>query len=245
MDCDNDIWVTRMKCTPTLHWTISSCTWDETNMENCTETPDQNVTALSVDGLNKLTGYIVAAAVSTWIEGNEAYGTSVVPLPFVYWPDATGPGQWRAPGLNEYRNFVGAFAKGIATATTVGYYGTVQVPTTGKSERLVYVARIYIVGIIFVILAAVVTLSTLDILYLVVRRSPLRKASFITLAAAVQSSWWNKVLRGGSSVSQAGLRKSLVGRQAVMFGEELGSDPPRIGLVPEAGRINKAKDYPE
>ncbi|KAK5446673.1 hypothetical protein LTS15_009605 [Exophiala xenobiotica] len=241
-DVDN-IWVTRTKCTPTLQWTVSSCTWDGASMANCNQTLNQNVPALSVDGLNKLSGYMVASLMSAYIEANQAYGTSLVSLPLVYWPDATGPGQWRAPGLNDYWNFLGAFAKGIATATTVGYYGTAKVPTMGKPERLVYIARVYIMGSVLAILAAVVLVSTLDILYMIVTRSPLRKASFVTVAAAVRSNWWNEVLQGRSSMSHDQLRKSPVGQQAVTFGEELQTEPPRIGLAPEAGKIEQNKHY--
>lgn len=235
IDNGYDIWMTRMKCTPTIEWKIGSCTWDGNNMRNFTETPGKNVTALSVDGLDKLSGYMVTSAFSAYLDSNQAYGTSVTSLPFVYWPDSTGQGQWQAPGLPQYKSYFSAIASGIATATTMGYYGTVEVPTTGEPVRQVYIARMYIVAIVFVILAAVVTASVLDIVYMKVRRSPFQKVSFVTIVAAVQNSWWRGLLPGQSYMSQAQLRESPLGNQKVKYREEMQNDPLRIGLVPLGG----------
>lgn len=189
-------------------------------MGNCTETPGKNITALSVDGLNKLSGYMVATAVSAYIEYQQAYGTEVVSLPFVYWPDATGANQWQAPGLTQYHNFFGVVAQGITTATTVGYYGTAEVPTTGEPQRLVYISRMYIVAIMFVIFFTVAVISLLDVAHMIAARHPLHSASFITIASSVQNSWWSELLRGRSSVSRAELRKSRLGDEYLMFGED-------------------------
>ena len=55
IDDNNGIWVSRVKCTPSFSWLVSSCTWNGNEMEACAATPGENVTALSTDGLNKLT----------------------------------------------------------------------------------------------------------------------------------------------------------------------------------------------
>ena len=164
-------------------------------------------------------------------------------LPFVYWPDATGSNQWQAPGKTHYDNFWGAVARSIATASTVGYYGTVTVPTTGETPREVYVARTYIVGIVLAMLMVTVAVAILDIIGLWIRRIPLQRASFLTIVAATRNTWWTDWLRGGSAAVQARSKKSELADQRIMFGEESDHVPERVGLVPKVRPIQRGKIY--
>lgn len=234
-----DVWVSRVKCTPRISWTVGSCEWDGTAMSKCSETPGRNVTALSVEGLNKLSGYMTAGLWAIYSQENVSFGTTIVSLPILYWPEATNSARsFRAPSLAEYEKMFGVIASSIAKSTSMGYYGTAEVPTTGEPARRVYIGRLYVVAIVLLILIFVTSLGCADLFYFRSHRLPFRKASFLTTAIATRGRWWDEGLDGNYALSQSQLRQSHLGQQYVRFGEDI-SHPGRINFSPiiqQAGR---------
>lgn len=50
----SNYWVSRVKCTPTFTWNVSSCSWDGSSMTDCAPTPGANTLWLDTVGLNFL-----------------------------------------------------------------------------------------------------------------------------------------------------------------------------------------------
>jgi hypothetical protein len=104
--------------------------------------------------------YLVAAYEAT------ALGMFVRTLPLLYWSYGNKNRSTTsicAPGLKDYNNFFGAVAQSLITLATSGYYGTAMVPTVGQPETAVYIMRLYILAIVFLLLLSVAALSITDL----------------------------------------------------------------------------------
>jgi len=236
----NSTCVSRIKCTPSLTWDIYSCIWNETSMQNCERTPGKNVTELDIEGLNYLTGQMTAV---TWVLAHQAesvFDIDMLTAPFIYWPGANQTHQLRVPSLQNYRSLLGIVANSISIATTADFYGTAEVPTVGAPEREVYVVRVYMVAIVFIILLAVSGLGVAHLIMLWRKRLPYRKASFLTIASATRGTWWDRELSGTSAMPENRLR-AWNGR-SVMFGVDV-NNPSYVGLAPTVREIEEDKRY--
>ncbi|KAF4624274.1 hypothetical protein G7Y89_g13899 [Cudoniella acicularis] len=209
---------------------------------DCERTPGQNVTRLDTEGLDYLTGQMTAVP---WLISNQSdsvFNMGILTAPLVYWPGANNSHQLRVPALQNYTNLFGVVAQSIAIATTAGYYGTVEVPTVGTPEREVYIARTYMIAIVFLPLLAVSCFGTAHLVQLSINRLPFRKASFLTIASATKGLWWDRELSGTSAMPESRLRRRY-GR-SVMFGvnvKESGSG--HVGLAPVVREIEEEGRY--
>jgi hypothetical protein len=239
------VWISRAKCTPSIQWHVSSCWWNGTVMGNCTDTPNANTTALDNEGLDALQDYMTAVAWSLYMgphNGDGAaylFGLPSYQLPLNYYA-GTGDHQYRAPSLEDYGNFFGLIMRSIQSVTTAGYFGTAQVPTWGTTPQTVYIARMYILGLVLVIFLAVTLAGMAEFLFNKVKQLPYRKTSFLTIAGAVRGPWWDQQMYGKCAVDESGLRKTnTVG---LMFGADAAC-PEHIGLAPQVYPIQKNKVY--
>lgn len=229
---DSDNWISRVKCTPQLSWHISNCINAGPSLwANCINLPKSGI-ALSTEGLDKISGYMTSTAVLLYIQKETDSYTSGIgsfSVPFLSDPKQKSV---RAPTTSDYTKFFGVIASSIATTTTAGWYGTAEVETIGRPLKQVYIARIWIIVPVTVTLVLVVVLSFVDLFHTVHKQLPLRKASFLTIASAVRGEWWESIMAGRGVDSQHDMKKSALGKDKVMFGEDK-TDSERIVFEPK------------
>jgi hypothetical protein len=166
------LWISRVKCAPTMTWHLSSCTASSGTMTNCTETPAANITALDIVALDALSEYLTAVPWLFYLKDDYTFRMTLEPF-------------YVMPTTAHYARIIGICAESIAAVATAGYFGTATVPTAGEPSRAVYVVRVYILFILLGLLALVLGLSVADIVYSRIKRLPWRKATFLTIAYAV------------------------------------------------------------
>jgi hypothetical protein len=245
LDYVNTTWVSRVKCKPSLKWLVSSCLWNGTIMTSCVSTPGQNTTALDVNGLDMLEGYMSA---TLWKIYNESigplaeyvFGNSIISISLTNYADAKVSYEYRIPSIGDYTNLYGLVAQSITAVTSNGYYGTAVTPTIGQTPKLVYVMRMYILAIVVVIFSAVPLITILDLIYHSRRQMPLRRASFLTIANAVRGPWWDRELFGGCCMDQEDLRKRHW--KKVMYGVD-GVTTQHVGLAVNVYEIETGATY--
>jgi hypothetical protein len=236
----NGTWISLVKCTPSIQWSVSSCLWNGTAMTSCYATPDKNTTALDMDGLDLLSGYMSAVVWAIQLGDEFVFRNQMIDAILVDYPGRAGH-QHKAPALSDYDNLYGAVAESIATITTIGYYGTATVPTIGQPSKPVYIVRIYILAILVAVFVTVTLVCVLDLVYHVMNHIPLRPATFLTIANAVRGPWWDRELFGGCAMDVDALRKKH--RTRVMFGVDIHASQ-HVGLATSVSEIdNKAKYY--
>lgn len=114
---------------------------------------------------------------------------------------------YNALSITQYENILGAVAQSIAAIASAGYYGTAVIPMVGEAPKEVYIARVYIMWIVLLILVAVIAFSVADIVYCLVHHLPFRRTTFLTIANAVRGPWWDQELHGGCVLRDARLRR--------------------------------------
>lgn len=177
--------------------------------------------------------FLVASDLTT------ALGMTISSLPLLYWSEGNTNDNTtliRAPGLEDYTNIFGVAAQSLVSTATSGAYGTATVPTVGQPETAVYIARLYMLAIVFLLLLAVAALSIADLVVSRWQKLPFLKADFLAIASAVRGPWWDQELYGGVDI--AGRRPW----RFVMFGEDP-SAPGRVGLAPAARPIRSNAWY--
>ncbi|KAF2467614.1 uncharacterized protein BDR25DRAFT_344728 [Lindgomyces ingoldianus] len=227
LDLDGDTWISRVKCTPILKWQISSCTFNETVFQNCTETPNSNTTALDVVGLDALEGYMTAVPWSLYNAYDMFTGMTLSQL-------------YNALSIDQYESILSSLATGIVAIASAGYFGTATVPTVGEPPRDVYIARLPIVAIILVILISVVVSTWAEITYCRYYGLPFRRTTFLTIANAVRGQWWDEELHGGCVLRDKQLRRG--GKTVVQFGVDA-ANVTHVGLAPQVFPIQREKTY--
>jgi hypothetical protein len=247
IEVKNGVWISRVKCTPSLQWEVSSCTWGGKAMGNCVATPNQNTTILDTLGLDSLAWYMTGTPRSLYDEGNYIFGLPAISTGLLYDLDNTDDHQARAPSLNDYANVYGLIAQSIAAISTSGYYGTATVPTEGQAPKPVYIVRTYILALVVIMLSSVTALSISNIIYHHLNHLPWRKSSFLTIANAVRGPWWDQAMYGSCALGTKELRRRHKGQ--VMFGvdpantQHIGFGPTVQGIYRDAvyyGKKNSA-----
>jgi hypothetical protein len=146
---DNGVWISRVKCTPTMLWRLASCTWDGTFMRNCNSSPNHNATALDTIGLNALATYQNAIGWKLYNDGDAL----VTNAPWPGYPPTTA----------HFDTINGFAALAIALTASQIEFGTAVVRTVGEPAREVYVVRMNVLGVVFLMLLAALSLSMADI----------------------------------------------------------------------------------
>jgi hypothetical protein len=223
---DNGVWISRVKCNPSMTWRVAACTWDGTFMRNCTAAPGQNSTELDTTALNTLTKYMDAVP---W----RLYATQdilITRIPFTGF----------SPTVAHFNILNGIIGLSLATVSSMGSWGTATVQVIGQPPRQAYIARIEVLIIAVCVLASVALFTLADIVFNIITAVPFRKVTFLTIASAVRGSWWDSKMNGGCVLSSHHLRHSLEGD--VMFGVDL-DNCGHVGLAPETGPIDKESVY--
>jgi hypothetical protein len=222
----NGTWIQRTKCQATFAWDISSCVWDGDEMVQCIKTPGANTTELDTVGLDALGGYMNAVL---WHLYNNRESILI------------NPHQVFALRAQDMYTLVGLATVSITCLTTAGYWGTATVPSLGQPAGFVYVARMPVLVTVAVLLTLVVLFVVGDLVTIIyVRKLPIRKISFLTVATAVRGSWWDEELHGRCTLAKSRLRNQTASR--VMFGVDA-DNPKHIGLAPIVMPIEDADVY--
>lgn len=165
-------WVSRVKCTPTMAWHVSSCIANDDSMVNCTNTPGKNTTGLDTVALDALSEYMTAVPWLLYLKNDYIFRMTLEPF-------------YIMPTVEHYDSLLGVLAQAISSITTAGYFGTATVQSVGEPPKPVYVVRTYILFILLGLLYMVVILSVADLTYNSMQRLPFRKATFLAIAYAV------------------------------------------------------------
>lgn len=209
-------WVSRVKCTPTMTWQVSSCIANGDSMFNCTDTPGKNTTGLDTVALDALSGYMTAVPWLLYLKNDYIFRMTLEPF-------------YIMPTVEHYDSLLGVLAEAIASVTTAGYFGTATVPTIGESPKPVYVVRMYILFILLSLLYIAILLSVADLVYNSRKRLPFRKATFLTIAYAVHG----RGLKEGEDCGCVKSRKELKADNKMMlqYGIDV-KDRFHVGLAP-------------
>lgn len=236
----NGTWISLVKCSPSLNWSVFSCTWNGTYMTDCHPNPNANTTALDIQGLAALDGYISAAVWSLYIGDEYFFGMRVLEGPLMENGKSTSDHQLRTLTLSDYDNIYGLVAQSIATIASSGSYGSAVVTTIGEPVKSVYVVRTYILAIVVAIFCTVTLLSIADIAMHLLTQRPIRRATLLAIANAMRGPWWDKELFGGCVMEERALRR----RHAihVMFGVDA-MNYNHVGLVPRVFDVVKGDRY--
>jgi len=240
LDFSNGVWISRVKCTPSMQWEVSSCVWNGSAMGNCNATPDANTTELDTKGLDDVNWYITGTLLGLYQEGHVVLALPSVGAGLMYNLNSTSDFQYRAPSMQDYDALYGLVAQSINSITTNGYYGTAIVPTEGHPAKPVYIVRTYILALAVIMLGLASALSILNLFYHHWNHLPWRKVSFLTIANAVRGPWWDQTLYGSCALDQDELRRRH--QMKVMFGVDH-ANPYHINFAPEVQRIEKGATY--
>lgn len=211
---DQGIWVVRVSCRPTMTWRIATCTWDGSFMRNCTG-PGENVTALDTNGLNAMSEYMTAVQWQLYNGGNMFYVNS--PFPGI------------VPTLENFEGVTGVIAYSIVAVASNPAFGTARVDTVGEPLKVVYVIRLDVLAVVVAMLVLAAAIAVGNMVHDVVKRIPLRKATFFAVAGAVRGPWWDELLRPGGEMN--GKRLSYVGSRRVRLVADEGGGG-YLALVP-------------
>lgn len=220
------VWISRAKCKPSLNWEVSSCTWTGSMMDDCVNAPGTNTTELDIQGLDAWPGYMTAIF---W--GEEAKQSPLFVQAY----------QVFAYTYLDYNVICGINALAISQITTAGYFGTAMVPTTGQAAAPVYIVRLPVLICVIFLLVLVVTLISTDLILASRRHVPMRRVSFLTIAAAVRGRWWDDELYGRCTIGRSRLRGRSTDAM-VQFGVDA-DNPEHIGLAPKVMPIEKDEIY--
>jgi hypothetical protein len=236
----NDTWISIVKCTPRIAWSVSSCIWNGTLMTSCLPTPGANTTTIDTAGLNLVLGWFTQALRNV-IEQERITNTPQVSILGVNEVEVALTHGPRAPGINDHDKLYGLVAHGISQLTTAGYYSTVEITSFGGLPSRVYVVRLYILALVLAAFFVVFLLSSADIAWHKLRRLPIRKGTFLNIANAVRGGWWDAELYGCCAMNEKDAKETLKGA-GVMFGVDRAS-LNHIGLAPSVDQIDPERYY--
>jgi hypothetical protein len=248
---ENGSWISRVACTPTWKWEVSSCLFSNGLMTDCFATPGANTTELDDDGLNAMHYYFAGVPVSLSIAGSYTYGLKTVQTALMFDPQATDNHQYRAPLISDYDKMYGLVAQSLATVASAGYYGVAEVPAVGSKPKPVYLVRTYILAIVVTILVLTPLLATALMFYtLFVLHAPLRRTTFLTISNAVRGAWWDLALWGTCLMSPSDARHAFRGIK-VMFGAtvdvdingQIGNPSQHVGLALHVAPVHHDRRY--
>jgi hypothetical protein len=221
---DNEVWIARTWCRPTLRWSISTCTWDGSFMRNCTneKTTGHNASSLDTVGLDALTEYMSAVLWKHYSDGEMLFTWDPFPS--------------YAPTTEHIESLHGVLAMSIVNVASMTSWGTVEVQTVGEPMRQVYIVRVYVLFIVAGLLLSVTLLAAADVMLDAAAQRPFQKTSFLSIARAVRGDWWDETL-GGKDGKLAEYGKDY-GHDKVIFASDL--DDPRQGrLIPECDILSR------
>lgn len=248
---ENGSWISRVACTPTWKWEVSSCLFSNGTMTDCFATPGANTTELDSVGLDAMRYYFAGVPVSIELAGDYTYGLKTVQTALMFDPRATNTHQYRAPLKSDYDNMYGLVAQSLATVASAGYYGVAEVPATGSRPKPVYLVRTYILAIVVTILVLTPLLSaTLMVYTLFALHTPLRRTTFLTISNAVRGAWWDMALWGTCLMSPGEARLAVRGHK-VMFGTtvdvdvngRVGNPSQHVGLALHVAPVHHDRRY--
>ena len=241
-------WISRVKCTPTLDWQISSCTWRNGSATECSDLPNGNTTALDSCGLDALTYYM--RGVPHYLDyestqedtGSILLGLRALTAILMYDPTSSDSGGvFKVPSLSDFDSLYGIIAESMAIISTNGFYGVAEVSTIDLAPRPVYIIRTYILGVFMTLVILVLVVTLWELLSNIKEHLPLRRATFLTIANAVRGRWWDDTLRGGCVLPPSELLEKHQ-KQRVMFGVDI-EHPEHVGLAPEVSTIQVDQHY--
>jgi hypothetical protein len=237
----NGSWISRVACTPTFDWEVSSCLWTNASMTDCYATPGANTTALDNIGLGALKYYLSDIPLYIYQGGSYTYGLETLQTALMFNPQGTSNHQYRAPVLADYNNMYGLIAQSIVSVTTSGYYGAAEVPSTGSAPKPVYLVRTYVLAVVVAILVLSPLLTTAILLRNLTHRIPLRMATFLTIANAVRGPRWDAALLVGCLMSPRELRYRHRGFR-VRYGVDEQA-PNHVGFAQEVSTVQSEALY--
>jgi hypothetical protein len=185
---DSGIWIARVKCTPTIVWQVSSCTWNGQFMEKCTPSPDKNVTDLDTIGLDALHEYINAVPWSLLRDEAAIFFAN----PF--------PGY--SPSASHFEILAGMIAQSVVTSASRVEWGTRLIRTVGEPAKVVYMVRVQFAVIVFLMVFLATLMACADYFSSVLTKTPFRKTTFLSVAGAVRGPFWDDELGSRSQPRQ-------------------------------------------
>jgi hypothetical protein len=241
VEVNNGSWISRVACTPTFDWTVSSCLWKDGSMTDCHVTPGANVTLLDNVALDALKYYLSDIPLYLYEQDSYTYGLETLQSALMFDPKETSDHQYRVPVLADYNNMYGLIAQSIASVTTSGYNGAAEVCTIGSTPRPVYLVRTYVLAIVVAILVLSPLFTFAILFWNLTNRIPLRSASFLTIANAVRGPRWDAALYGGCLMSPWELRHKYRG-WSVMYGVDEQA-PNHVGFAQEVSPVRNEELY--
>jgi hypothetical protein len=230
IDVDTKVWISRVACTPTLEWEVSSFIWRNSSMTEYQPAPSSNTTVLDTEGLGLLSDYMSAVLLQAMPFA--ALDMQILSTALMFDSKSSGVFKYQAPLLSDFDGMYGLVAESIVSVITSGYYGVAEVPTVGSEPKPAYFVSTYILAIVVAILV-LVPASTEDILlWNRWKRVPIRRASLLTVANATHGAWWDEILHGGCVMSASQLRKEHSGLK-VMYGVDVNM-PGHVGFAEES-----------
>lgn len=236
----NGTWISIVKCTPRIAWSISSCIWNGTIMSDFLPPSGANTTTIDTAGLNLVLGWFTQALRNVVIQDRltntpqvSIFGANEVQVALTRGP--------RAPGITDHVKLYGLVAHGISQLTTAGYYSTVEIISFGGVPSKVYVVRLYILAFVLAGFLIVLLLGSMDLAWHKLRRLPTRKGTFLSVANAVRGGWWDAELDGSCAMNEKDMKEALTGAE-VMFGVDR-ARPDHIGLAPRVNQIDLERHY--
>ena len=223
-------------------------------MADCYAAPSTNTTALDDLGLEALVMYLsaVPVIVSNPYEYDPPCIFRLYPSIFGLDPLSTAllfdhheshesGNTYRVPFLPDFDNMYGTVARSLATISTSGYYGVMQVPTTESTPQPAYLVRTWVLAVVVALLILSPLLTSIVLLKYVFRDIPLRRATFLTIANAVRGSRWDELLSGGCVMSETELRREHRGIK-VMYGVD-DDFPNHVGFAEVVSSVRKDELY--
>jgi hypothetical protein len=236
-------WISRVACTPTFNWEVSSCLWHDGNMTDCHATPGANTTTLDNAGLDALIYYLNAVPLQLLSEESDTYTSYLQTLEsaLMFNPKGTDTYSYRASLLADYNNMYGVIAQSIALVSLSGYYGAAEVPATGSAPKPVYLIRTYILAIVVTILVLTPLFTAAVLVWTLRQHIPVRSATFLAIANAVRRPKWDATLWGGCLMTPAELRRRHRGLK-VMFGVDEQA-PSHVGFAEQVSPVQREALY--
>ena len=214
---DQGVWISRLRCTPTMTWQVSSCVWDGLRMGDCLPLPQGNTTDLDTTGLDALHLYFTAVLTKLFIEN----GSTTQFMSFLLLTTSQIAG---------FDTVFEIMAHEMARIVMSGIFGTATVPTTGEPSKQVYMVREPILSAVVAMLALLVVLVSAHFVWMKSQRVPTRKIGFLTLASSIRGSWWGQEFSDSDVASVDELRKRHAA--TVMYGTYSLEGRRRVGLAP-------------
>jgi hypothetical protein len=238
---DSSFLISRVACTPTFNWELSTCQWKNNSMTSCFPAPNTNTTVIDNTGLNAISSYISAIPMFANNDDTLVFDFPTLQLALIVDTAVNNNSSISsvAPLLSNYDNMYGLVAQSLAIVTTSGYYGVSEVPAS--IPKPVYLVRMYILALMVAILVLSPLLTILILLSNLWRQILLRRATFLTVAVAVRGPGWDKTFFGLCVMGHEKLVKRFKGL-SVMFGVDV-DRKSYVGFAKKVDPIEKEDLY--